>query len=629
MTSVARSRLIRGIDRQRDHVRGGNSSGRAVNVVFYGDFLCPYCRRLRVILRRLREATGDGFTCAYRHFPNERAHPAAEFMARAAEAAANQGRFWDMYDRLFDKEPPLGQDDAREIARELGLDMHRFENDLESEEVRGRVAEDLADAHLNDVSGTPTLFIHGIRYDGAWDYHSLLDALEQPVAARIQRSAQAFANLPAAGGLVLILAAVAALSLANSPLAPVYDDFINASFGVGPPGGLLSLTVGQWFSEGLLAFFFLLVGLEIRREMTTGALVDRQAATLPIVAAIAASIGPALIYLAVNREGSVSGWAVPTATDIAFTLGVLALLGDRVPPALRVFVAAFAVVDDIVSVLILALFYPQDFQALWLIAAGAVIAAMIILNRWRVSAIWPYATLAVAVWFFLHSAGVHGALAGIVLAAVLPSRPVPDAAPLLAQAATALAALEHVQHNAAKSEQTPVIEWATRNLSAASERLLAPVDRIEHAVAPWSTYVILPLFAFSATGVSLSVGLSSAHTAGVLWGVIAGLVLGKPLGVCAAAWFAVKTHIGRMPDATDLRAFVGAACLCGIGDTMALLMADQAFPTASAAASVAKIGVLIGSLTAAALGAAIIMTGPTVARTEAFAERPASESNPD
>jgi len=606
------SALARDIDPTSDHVRGGKAQGRVVNIVSYGDFLCPYCRRFRAVLKRLRQVFGDRLAYVFRHFPNERAHPGAEFMARAAEAASNQGRFWEMHDALFDREPPFTDNDVREIARGIGLDMARFERDRESHEVHARVEEDLAAARRDGVTGTPTLYVDGVRYDGAWDFYSMLDVLERPVAEQIHRSARAFANLPASGGLVLILAALAALIFANSPFASAYYGFIRTPFGIGSPGSLLSLSVGEWFSEGLLAFFFLLVGLEIRREITAGALSDPKVAALPVFSAFGAAVAPALIYLAINRGHAVSGWSVPTATDIAFSLGVLALLGDRVPPSLRVFVAAFAVVDDIISVLTLAIFYPHNFEAEWVIAAMVTIAMMFALNRSRVYAIWPYGVLAVAAWFFLHSAGIHGALAGIVLAAFLPARPAPAAGPLLAQAATALAALEHAESELEEGEDNPVFEWASRNLSAASGRLLSPADRVERAIAPWSTYVALPLFAFSATGVRLNVDLSMPGASGILWGVILGLVIGKPVGVCATAWVAIKTQIARMPEDVALRIFVGAAFLCGIGDTVALLMADEAFPGADNSASIAKIGVLIGSVLAAALGVAIIAIGSPI-----------------
>jgi NhaA family Na+:H+ antiporter len=205
----------------------------------------------------------------------------------------------------------------------------------------------------------------------------------------------------------------------------------------------------------------------------------------------------------------------------------------------------------------------------------------------------------------------HG---GVVLAGFIPTRPAPDASPLLAQAANALATLEHAQAEAEASAEPEdgddlVLEWASRNLSAASERLLSPADRIERAVAPWSTYLALPLFAFSAAGVTLDVDLSSPDAGRILLGVILGLVVGKPLGICLASLAAVKARVARAPKGVGLRVFIGAACLCGIGDTVSLLMADQAFPAGDVSA-IAKIGVLAGSVLAAIVGAAIIATGP-------------------
>jgi NhaA family Na+:H+ antiporter len=604
----------RRIDPTRIHVRGGNTTTGVVNVVSYSDFLCPYCRRFRTVLKRLRQAFGERLEYVFRHFPNERVHPGANFAARAAEAAANQGRFWEMHDRLYDEQPPFGEARIREIAREIGLDMESFERDLDAADTRERIDADLSEARRIGVSGTPTIFIDGVRYDGAWDFYSIAHAFEQPVSERIRRSANAFASLPASGGFVLLIAAALALLCANTPLAGYYHALINSTFGIGPPGSLLSLSIGDWCSEGLLALFFLLVGLEIRRELVAGSLVEVKAALLPVVAALGGGLAPALIYLLFNRGATARGWSVPTATDMAFVLAVLALLGTRIPSSLRVFVAAFAVVDDILSVLTLAIFYPRNFEAWFLFAAVAAIFAMYLLNRSRVYSIWPYVLVSTTLWFFLHSAGVHGALAGVVLAAFVPTRPSPDASPLLAQAANALAALEHAQAEAKASmvsddELDPVLEWASRNLSAASERLLSPADRLELAVAPWSTYLALPLFALSATGVSFDVDFSSPDVVKILLGVVLGLVVGKPAGILLMSFAAVRVRIARIPKGVGLRAFMGAACLCGIGDTVALLMADQAFPT-SADAAVAKIGVLTGSVLAAGLGAAIIASGP-------------------
>ena len=615
-----KARLQRPVDRARDHVRGGRSKSGTIELVLYGDYLCPYCRRLRKIIGRLRTALGERLVYVFRHFPNERAHPGAEFVSRVAEAAARQDKFWEMHDALYSTDPVTPKI-ARELARRIGLDMAQFERDLEDGALQARVIEDLEDGRRNGVTGTPSFFIDGLRYDGAWDFHSMLEELQRPVAATLGRSARAFASLPASGGLVLLLAAVLALICANSGIAPYYREFVQASAGIGLRSHLLAMPVGEWLSEGLLAVFFLLVGLEIRRELTAGSLTDLRAAALPVLCAVGGVLAPAAIYLAINRGPTAPGWSVPTATDIAFALGVLALLGSRVPTGLRVFVAALAVVDDILSVLTLAIFYPRSFELGWLGATALGVLALFSLNRFRVYAIWPYLVATVFLWIALHGAGVHGALAGVVLAAFVPTRPAPSAGPLLAQAATALAALEQAESEAEDGqsiEQEPIWDWASRNLSAASDRLLSPAERIERAVAPWAAYLVLPLFAFSATGVNLAVDLSAPGAVDVLAGVIAGLVIGKPLGVCLAALAAVRTRIARMPEDATLRGFIGAACLCGIGDTVALLMADQAFHAGEDAA-IAKIGVLIGSVTAAALGAIVLAIRPLRQQTEAAA----------
>ncbi len=608
--SSATLRLGHAVDPDRDHTRGVRADD-AVVVVAYQDFLCPYCRRLRQVYGRLRDALGDRLVYVFRHFPNERAHPGADLAARASEAAARQGRFFEMHDRLFDREPPIGKADLVDLARAIGLDVDRFARDLESDEVRARVEQDIAGGRKNGVAGTPTLFVDGIRYDGAWDFHSMLEALERPVAARVHRSARVFASLPTSAGLVLLVTAVLAIVCANTAIAPIYERVMNAHVAMGPIGSMLSLTVRDWFSEGLLAVFFLLVGLEIRREMTTGALADWRAAILPILAAVGGVVTPALIYLAFNRGPASRGWAVPTATDIAFTLGLLAVLGDRIPRGLRAFVAALAVVDDVLSVLTLAIFYPRSFAPPFVVAVLGALLVLFAFNRARVYAIWPYVVVSFALWVSLHAVGVHAALAGVLLAMCLPTRPAPMAAPLLAQAATALAALEHAESEARREgrdeqrlEGEPVWEWATRNLSAASARLSSPAERIERAVAPWSAYVILPAFAFSAAGVSGAIDFSSHDAGRIFTGIAVALVIGKPLGILLASGFAIAARLAIASEGVTKRQFVGAACLCGVGDTMALLMADRAFAPADAA--VAKLAVLAGSVIAGILGTLVL-----------------------
>lgn len=601
-------------DLAHDHVRGGTATSGVITVVLYGDYLCPYCRQLKGVISRLREALGNRLAYVYRHFPNEDAHPGATLLARAAEAAGRQGRFWEMHDWIYAEALPVTEARVHGAARGLGLDLDRFLRDLSGPETAQRVDDDLADGRRRGVTGTPTLFLDGERYDGAWDFHSLMEGLARPVAARLGRSARAFASLPASGGLVLLIAAAAALLFANTPIASAYNAFIALQVGVGPPGSLMALNLAEWVAEGLLAVFFLLIGLEIRREVTAGELSELRAAILPVLCALGGIIAPAFIYLSLNLGGLTAGWAVPTATDIAFTLGILALLGPRIPTSLRVFVAALAVVDDVLSVLTLAIFYPQDLQPIWLVPAVAAIGALFLLNRWRVYPAWPYLAVAAALWGCLHAGGVHAALAGIALAAFVPTRPAPAVAPLLAQAATALAALEHAQNQAPGTRPDlagtgPIWEWASRNLSAASDRLLSPAERIERAVSPWSTYLILPLFAFTASGMSLDLDLAAPEAGPVLAGVVLGLVIGKPLGITLAALLAIKARLAVAPTATSARSFTGAAALCGVGYTVALLLADEAFAETGYAA-IAKAGVLAGSALAAAVGTVILMTEP-------------------
>jgi len=608
------------VDPHRDHIRG-SWPDRAVVVVGYQDFLCPYCRRLRQVFRRLYEALGDRLVYVFRHFPNERANPGAELAARASEAAARQGRFFEMHDKIFDRTLPIGKAELIEMARAIGLDIDEFERDLQSDEVRRRVERDQREGHRNGVTGTPTLFVDGVRYDGAWDFYSMLEALERPVAARLHRSARVFASLPTSTGLVLLLAAALAIVCANSPLAPIYQGLMNTRVSVGAAGSTLSLSLRDWFAEGLLSVFFLLVGLEIRRELTTGTLTNWRAALLPVFAAVGGVLAPAFVYLAINRGPAALGWPIPTATDVAFTLGLLAVLGDQVPIGLRVFVAALAVVDDILSVLNLAIFYPRSFTPSYSVAVLGCLVVLFAFNRARVYATWPYVAAGVALWLSLHALGVHAALAGVLLAMFLPTRPAPRATPLLAQAATALAALEHAESEARREgldesrlEREPIWEWAARNLSAASARFLSPAERIERALAPWSAYVILPVFAFSATGVRVTAEFTSPEAPGIFAGVVLGLVLGKPLGILLASGLAMAARLAVAPEGVTRRDFVGAACLCGIGDTLALLMADRAFSPDDAA--VAKLAVLTGSAIAAIVGI-LVLRGRPIAATPA------------
>jgi NhaA family Na+:H+ antiporter len=587
----------------------------------YGDYLCHYCRGLQAVLERLRRALGEREVYVFRHSPNERAHPGAELMSVGAEAAGLQGRFWEMHDALYAHELPLDKSVLLEIAASLGLDMDRFDRDLADERLRRRVEEDLADGRRNGVTATPTIFVDGVRYDGAWDFYSMLEAVERPVGAQVRRTARAFANLPSSAALVLLAATLAALIWANSPIASGYESFVNTPLRIGSPHAALTLSVAGWCSEGLLALFFVILGLEIRREVTAGSLTDLHAAFAPILAAIGGLVAPAGVYLALNTTTTARGWLVPTDTSIATTLGILALLGLRASAGLKVFVATYAVADEVLAVLLMALIFPQAIQPKWFLMGVFAVTAMAVFNRWRVYATWPYLAATFGLWISLHFAGVSAAVSGIAFAAFLPRRPAPAAEPLLAQAATALAELEHAEQGMKcagdsrhRLEEEPVWDWASRNLSAAAERLLSPAERVEQCAAPWSTYIALPLFAFTAAGVSLAGDFAAPHAATVFFGAALGLAIGKPIGVGLTTWASVKAKIAVLPVDVTPVALLGAAFLCGIGDPLSLLAADRAFP-GSAYAGVAKIGVWAGSVVAALLGVlTLLLSAPPVAQ---------------
>ena len=619
-TEPTEHRLLGPIDFRRDHARGDDARSGRMTVLVYGDYLCPYCRRLRQVLDRLRRVLGERMVYVFRHYPNERAHPGSELASIAAEAASQQGRFWEMHDALYERESRLvDKPGVLQIAASLGLDTERFRRDLDDPNVRQRVEEDLADGRRNGVTATPTIFIDGIRYDGAWDFYSMLEALEQPIGVQVKRKARAFANLPTSAGLVVLIAAAAAIACANSPLRSAYNHFLNMQFGIGPTPGGLSLSVGQWCSEGLIAIFYLILGLELRREMTAGSLANPRAALAPLLAGVSGIVVSTGVYLAFNSGATAAGWPITADTGLPFTLGLLAVFGRRASAGLKVFVATYGIANDLSSTLILALLHPRAISLEWLLVGLGIVATMAMFTRWRIYAVWPYLVGALGLWLSLHLAGVSGALSGLALAAFLPPWPAPTAGPLLAQAASALAELEHAEHELRRTgqshrrlEQEPVWDWATRNLLAAADRLLSPAERVERATEPWSTYVVLPIFAFTATGVALVADFRAQDAARVFGGVVLALAIGKPLGIILTVWAVAKAKIALLPaDAAPL-AFLGAAFLCGIADPFSFYLADQTFQTGTYA-SVAKLGVLAGSGVAAALGTILLTLSPTPA----------------
>jgi NhaA family Na+:H+ antiporter len=421
----------------------------------------------------------------------------------------------------------------------------------------------------------------------------------QALAERAFATVERFLHIEAVSGIVLVATAVIALVWANSPYAASYDALWHTPLSVGLGSHVFSQSLHFWINDALMTVFFLVVGMEIRREMHEGALSDLRQAALPVGAAIGGVIAPALIYLATNGAAErQNGWAVPTATDIAFAVGVLALLGRAVPNGVRVFLLALAIIDDIIAILIIALFYSDGLDVTGFAVAGLGIALLLGLQRIGIGAALAYVIPGAILWSGLLKAGIHPTLAGVVLGLLTPVRSTlmrekpQDLVSCIAKDLTQ-------REDESRAEQ---LARPARQLRLAQRELLPPVVRVQLALHPWVAYLIMPAFALANAGVSLSgVNLAEAGPQQTMAGVALALVLGKPLGVVAISVLMVRLGWGRLPPGTSWSGIVLVGLLAGIGFTMAIFIALLAFKDAQLL-DAAKLGVLLGSLVAAVLG---------------------------
>jgi len=382
-------------------------------------------------------------------------------------------------------------------------------------------------------------------------------------------SIRRFIASESAGGVVLALAAVVALVVSNSSLAPLYRQFVEMRGELRIAGDWLVLAkpLLLWVNDLWMAVFFFVVGLEIKREVLAGELASVRQASLPAAAAIGGMVVPALIYVALNHADAVAlrGWAIPTATDIAFALGILMLLGSRVPASLKVFLTAVAIIDDLGAIVVIALFYTAQLSPLMLLAAGGGIVVLVLLNRARVMNIGPYVVVGLVIWVCVLKSGIHATLAGVVTAMAIPLKD---------------------DHGG------------------------SPLETAEHALHPWVAFAVLPMFAFANAGVNLQ-GVSLATLAqGVPLGIALGLVVGKAVGVFGAAWLLIRLTGASLPAEASMRQFFGVCVLCGIGFTMSLFIGGLAFAGLDPVYETeVKLGVLGGSLIAGVLGTVLLLGG--------------------
>ncbi|GAB4204177.1 MAG: sodium/proton antiporter NhaA [Roseiflexaceae bacterium] len=414
---------------------------------------------------------------------------------------------------------------------------------------------------------------------------------------------QRFIHNETASGIVLIVATVVALALANSPLAQQYDALLHAKVGIEAGPFVLRETVGHWINDGLMALFFFLVGLELKREALVGELANPRQALLPVLAAIGGAVLPAIIYTLFNLGGpGAPGWGVPMATDIAFALGVLALLGSRVPWALKVFLTAVAVIDDLLAVLVIALFYTSDLNLGVLGIGLGVLALLVVINLLGIRALPVYVVLGLLVWLAFLESGVHATLAGVLVALTIPARNRIDQEHFLSRAYGLLEQFRQGNPVGTQMLTDERQEQAVLDLEDACEAVQAPLQKLEHQLQPWIAFGVMPIFALANAGVALSAQGLSGESLPVMLGIVVGLVLGKPIGLFVATWLTVRLGIAQLPQGVTWRHIAGVGCLAGLGFTMSLFIATLGFEATVGLLAAAKLGILAASLVAGLIG---------------------------
>jgi len=414
------------------------------------------------------------------------------------------------------------------------------------------------------------------------------------VITKLYRPFETFFKQEAAGGIVLLICASIAIIWANSGAASSYFDLWNIQVTVGAGSFEISKPFLLWINDGLMAIFFFVVGLEIKREVLTGELSNPKKAALALAAAVGGMVVPAILYSVFNFGlDTAGGWGIPMATDIAFALGVLALMGSRAPLALKVFLTALAIADDLGAVLVIALFYTAEVSVGILLIGFAILGILILANRAGITRTSVYVILGIALWVAFLKSGVHATIAGVLLALTIPARRKIDASDFKQRVGDMLSVLTskpEKQQQAVHSIETACIEVET------------PLLRMEHALHGWVAFLILPVFALANAGVVLSSDMGSAFGNPVALGIIVGLVLGKQLGVTLFAWLAVRFNLAELPEGISWGQIYGVSILTGIGFTMSLFVANLAFDGAPDILDNAKMGIIAASLIAGIAG---------------------------
>jgi len=420
---------------------------------------------------------------------------------------------------------------------------------------------------------------------------------------RIATPFEHFLHAQTTTGLVLMFMTILALVLANSPLSEIYAHFFHMKIDLNIGEWKLSHSLHHWINDGLMSIFFFMIGLEIKRETLVGELSNIKVAVLPILAAIGGMVFPALIYMYINYgTAGMNGWGIPMATDIAFAISILVLLGKRVPASLVTFLVALAIVDDLGAVLVIAIFYTETINMLALILSGSMFLVMLVFNRFGIRTIFPYFVVGLLMWFFMLESGVHATIAGVVAALSIPLKPketpltfVEDTKGLIDEYSKYPVATDHVIHGKQKA--------LLLNIKDKIDAVGSPSSKLEHDLHLPVSLIVIPLFALANAGISIDFNsISDIIIEPVSLGIMAGLILGKVIGIFGISWLAIKMRIAKLPENSTMSQVFGVAFLGGIGFTMSIFVADLAFINNAEFIFQAKIGVLCASLFAGIFG---------------------------
>jgi NhaA family Na+:H+ antiporter len=417
---------------------------------------------------------------------------------------------------------------------------------------------------------------------------------------------QEFLHKEASGGILLIIATVLALIWANSVFADSYHHLWHTYFTIELGNMALKYSLHHWINDGLMVIFFFVVGLEIKRELLVGELSSVKKASLPIAAALGGMIIPALFYVIFNSGGEgATGWGIPMATDIAFVVGILALLGKRVPLALKIFVLALAIVDDIGAVLVIAIFYTAEISLVSLGLAGGILLLLIIMNKMGVRNILIYSIVGIFLWLAFLKSGVHATVAGVLLAFTIPSSSRINTKKFSNETDDLLKKFNNSGEHGANVLTNETRLSAIQKIEKNCEKILTPLQRFEHGLHPWVSFLIMPLFALANAGVTIGAGFGPAIIHPVSLGIILGLFLGKQLGIFAFSYFAIKLGFASKPEGVSWKKIYAASILAGIGFTMSLFIANLALGTEELL-NISKVGILTGSLISGIVGFIIL-----------------------